>query len=342
MNKEKDIISTMANMMPRPGDQMNSLFESDSEILQHGDQKLLFTIDEYSAEDQFRDYDPYILGWNLAAATLSDIFACGGIPKYYAHCLNIPSQGWNKEYIRLFSKGISEVLVKVHAGFIGGDFGTAKEWHYTGVAFGEADTPVTRRGAIPGDMIIMTGKIGLGNFEAALNIYSKKSLLRNLLGGYKNRISVRFEESRLMSEYATACIDSSDGVLNSLITLSEINHTGFELTHTPYIAAGLSACKLLSKPKELLLVGECGEYELIFTIVEKDISAFYQKAREKGLSFTTIGRMTRHPEQSLITSEKMIDFTDFNIRGRDYENISLYLEELTNYLVNHEKQYNYA
>ncbi len=342
MNKEKDIISTIADFLPRSKNQLNNLFESDSEIIQFNDQKLLFTVDEYSAEDQFRDNDPYILGWNLTVATLSDIFACGGIPKYFAHCVNMPHIGWDNEYIKLFSKGIADVLNEIQTSFIGGDFGTAKEWHYTGIAIGEADVPVTRIGAKPGDVIIMTGKIGLGNFEAALNIYSQKPVYKNLLKGYKNKLAIRFEESKLIREYATSCIDSSDGVLNSLITLAEINKTGFKLTDTPYITGGLAACKLLSKPKEFLLLGECGEYELVFTISENDLPDFYQKAKNLSLSYTTIGRMTEQTERLLIKSDRIIDFTDFNIRGRDYENISLYLEELTNYLVNHEKFHKHA
>ncbi|MBN2520498.1 MAG: hypothetical protein JXB17_08340 [Bacteroidales bacterium] len=342
MNKEKEIISLIAGLLPRSNGQLNNLFESDSEIVMFGDQKLLFTVDEYSAEDQFRDNDPYILGWNLTVATLSDIFACGGIPKYYAHCLNVQDAEWDKEYIKLFSKGIADVLNEIQTSFIGGDFGTAKEWHYTGIAIGETDVPVTRKGAKPGDIILMTGKIGLGNFEAALNIYSQKPLYKNLLKGYKNKLAIRFKESKLLSEYATSCIDSSDGLLNSLIILSEINKTGFELTNTPYITGGLVACKLLSKPKEFLLIGECGEYELVFTINENDLPDFCQKAKGQGLSYTIIGRMTELTERLLIESDKIIDFTDFNIRGRDYENISLYLEELTNYLVNHEKSRKHA
>lgn len=342
MSKEKEIISVISRLLPRSRNQLNNLFESDSEIVQFGGKKLLFTVDEYSSEDQFRDNDPYTLGWNLTVATISDILASGGIPRYYAHSMNIPVQKWDNKYISHFSKGIADVLTKVQASFIGGDVGTADKWHYTGIAIGENENPVTRLGAKPREIILMTGQIGIGNLEAALNIYSKKPLLNVLLKGYKTRLAVRFDESRLIREFATSCIDSSDGILNALNTLSDLNNTGFEITQTPYFPGGLAVCKLLSKPKELLLTGECGEYELIFTINEKILPLFLQTDKHKHLSFTPIGRITRQPERLLITSEKTIDFTDFNVRSRNYENISLYIEDLNKYLVNHEKQCNHV
>jgi thiamine-monophosphate kinase len=145
------------------------------------------------------------------------------------------------------------------------------------------------------------------------------------------------KESVLIREYASSCIDSSDGVLNALISLSEINTTGFELTRIPYLSKGLAACRVLSKPRELLFAGECGEYELVFTIPGKDLSTFLNKAAGQHLNITPIGRMTENPERTLNSMRTQIDFTPFEIRGRDYENISLYLEELTHYLKSHEK-----
>ncbi len=337
MNKERSIITTIAGMLPRSSDQLNGLFESDSEILSYNGKNLLFTVDDYSKEDRFREHDPYTLGWNLTVATISDILASGGVPRYFAHSLVINETTWDQKYIADFSRGIADVLKRTGASFIGGDTGTAEDWHYTGIALGEAGSPLTRKGAAAGDIVLMTGQIGAGNLEAAIGIYSENPLIDKLLKHYKTRLSIRNKESVLIGEFATSCIDSSDGVLLALITLSDINNTGFELTHVPYLFKGLAACRILSKPAEMLLLGECGEYELVFTIPEKDLNAFLQKAEDQHLVFTPIGRMIRLPERSLITSKKRIDFSDFDIRGRDYSSISLYLEELTHYLTSHEK-----
>lgn len=210
MSREKDIITIIANQLPRSDKQLNNLFESDSEIIQFDFTKLLFTVDEFSDEDHFRDHDPYILGWNLTVATISDILATGGLPRYYGHSVMIDKNKWGDFYLERFSTGIADVLKKTKAFFIGGDVGLSDHWHYTGIALGETNNTVTRIGAKPGDIILMTGQIGAGNLEAALNLYSRNLLLKKILKHYKTRLALRFDESRLISQYATSCIDSSD------------------------------------------------------------------------------------------------------------------------------------
>ncbi len=335
MSKEKDIITRIANQLPRSDKQLNNLFESDSEIIQIDFTKLLFTVDEFSDEDHFRDHDPYILGWNLTVATISDILATSGLPRYYGHSVMIDKNKWDDFYLERFSTGITDVLKKTKTFFIGGDVGSSDHWHYTGIALGEANNTVTRIGAKPGNIILMTGQIGAGNLEAALKLYSRKHILNKVLKHYKTRLALRFDESRLISQYATSCIDSSDGVLNALKTLSELNHTGFELTHTPYLHDGVRACKILSKPKELLLMGECGEYEQVFTIDKKDLAPFLKKSKEQKLSFTHIGNIVEEPGKILATHNSHIDFSEFDISARDYKDVNLYLDALNNYLNRH-------
>lgn len=335
MSREKDIITIIANQLPRSDKQLNNLFESDSEIIQYGSKKLLVTIDEFSNEDLFRDHNPYILGWNLTVATISDILASGGLPRYYGHSVMIDKNKWDDYYLERFSTGIADVLKKTKAFFIGGDVGSSDQWHYTGIALGETKRVITRLGAKPGNIVLMTGQIGAGNLEAALKLYSSKHILNKVLKHYKTRLALRFDESRLISQYATSCIDSSDGVLNALKTLSELNHTGFELTHTPYLHDGVLACKILSKPKELLLMGECGEYELVFTIDKKDLVTFLQKSKEQKLSFTQIGNIVEEPGKILATHNSHIDFSGFDISARDYKDVNLYLDALNNYLDRH-------
>jgi len=337
MYEEKSIINIMASLLPRSNEQLNGLFESDSEIISFHGRKLLFTVDDYSREDRFREHDPYTLGWNLTVATLSDILASGGVPRYYAHSVNYNNRTWTREYITNFSKGISDVLKTTHTYFIGGDTGTCEQWHYTGIAIGESESPVTRVGMKPGDLILMTGKIGAGNLEAAFSLYSDNPFLTRILKHYRTRLPVRSREAVLIREFATSCIDSSDGVLNALITLSELNDCGFELTHTPYLPSGKAACKILSKPQELLLLGECGEYELVFTIPEVEYNNFLHDSKALNLHFNLLGRITESPGRILNTADMEIDFTLFEIRGRDYTNLSLYLEDLTHYLNSHEK-----
>ncbi len=333
MNKEKEIINRILDKLPRSADQLNQFFESDAEIIKYGSGHLLFTVDEFSSEDLFRDNDPYVLGWNLATGTLSDILASGGDPLYYAHSLSVDQNKWNESYLDSFAGAIADVMKLAGAKFIGGDTGTSEKWHYTGIAFGSAQNPLMRVGATPGDIFYSTGKIGAGNLEAGLKYYSdKSSMLDKLAKSYKTVLNFRMGESKLLREYASCCIDTSDGFLNALITISEINHSGFVINNLPFLSEGLIACKLLSKSKLCLFAGECGEYELLFTIRKQDELSFLAAAKEKKYSFHRLGEVTEDETRWVILNRKKLDFGDFNVSARDYNNLSDYLDKLENYL----------
>ncbi len=331
MRTEQETIKRILNILPGSHSLSNKFFESDAEIINYNGQKLLFTIDEFSQEDFFRDDHPYNLGWNVAACTISDILASGGKPVFYGHSMSIPQQGWDNTFLDSFSKGITDVLNQLSAGFIGGDLGTSTSWHYTGIAIGEATNPLTRKGAEPGHSIFMTGHVGAGNLEAALKLNDKNKILSRITKNYRLRFPVRSRESALIRQYATACIDSSDGLLNALNTIAEINDVGFTITNIQYLGAGALACKLLGKPKTVMFLGECGEYELVFTVKRSNEKAFCDEVKANRFGITKIGEITGEGKKVLMIDRIEKNLNDFSLRARDYEHISDYVNDLTNY-----------
>jgi len=332
MDNEKNLITGIAKHLPKCKDQLNHLFESDSEIVPFLFSKMLFTVDEFSAEDHFREEDPFLLGWNLAAATISDIYASGGYPVYFGHSLVIEKDVWNEDFLDLLSKGIAAVLRETNTCFIGGDFGFSNQWHYSGIAIGTAEKTLMRTGTKPGEIIIMTGKAGAGNLEAALKHFETKESISQIKNHYPISFILRVKESVLINRFATSCIDSSDGIVNALLTIAEINRVGFRVKDLSYVFEAEEVCKLLSLPPEILFLGECGEYELVFTIQENELSSFEREAEQMNLSFSVIGQITESPQKMLITSGLQIDLTDFNIRGRNFEDEDDYLTALIKYL----------
>ena len=332
MNKERQYIKNIATHLPRSTHQVNRLFESDSEIIAEDSGYMLLTVDEFSAEDLFLDSNPFYLGWNLAVATISDILASGGIPKYFSHSIVVDKYRWDETFISGFGSGIADLLKRNNIAFLGGDVGFSEHWHYTGVAIGRSDSVQTRVGAKAGDIIMMTGVIGGGNLEAAINLYQEKVNCSAVLGNYHTRLANRINESGLISQYATSCIDSSDGVLIALNTIADLNDTGFEITQVPYLKEGILLCEHLSIPKELLFIGECGEYELIFTLDESVFEEFMQKSHVVGFDINPVGRITEEKERKLQTREKCIDFSDLKFTARDFTDVRKYLNELLNYL----------
>lgn len=337
MNREKEIINHILEILPKSNLHSNSFFESDAEVLSLNGKQFLFTIDEFSQEDFFRDDRAFQLGWNVACSTISDILASGGRPTLYAHSMMFNPDHWNDKYIKDFSKGVAEVLKTSNSGFIGGDTGYSDSWRYTGVAIGETDKPISRIGAERGHLIYMTGKVGAGNLEAALKLYSDHKILSKLTASFRLNLPLRIKESELISYYASCCIDSSDGLLAALSTIADLNEVGFYIENLPYLMEGEWACKLTSKPLSMLFMGECGEYELVFTLSEENEKPFLAKAHDSNLSFTKIGRITENAIKELHTKKSEIDFCDYNIRARDFSEINDYLEELKHYAKRNEK-----
>lgn len=337
MFSEKEIIQLFLSEMPACKDRMHLFFESDAEVVNFGGNKLLFTTDEFSAEDFFDDSDPFVLGWNLAACTISDVLATGGAPLHYGHSATISAR-WDKTYIRGLAKGIGAAVKASGAGFIGGDLGVSAHWKYTGICLGTAEKPLLRKGSLPGESIYISGPIGLGNLQAAMQLSSSRARLAKVLQGVSTRFPMRLHESVLVARYASACIDSSDGTLNALNTLADMNGLGFSIGSLPIIPEGITACKLLDLPETLLFMGECGEYELVFTIPRKRESLFLEAAAQAGKVFYKIGEMTEKQDKILEEADFYCTFNDFNISARSYPDIGDYLHDLAKYIAHARKE----
>lgn len=328
---EKELINIFVEELPRSPFMKNHFFESDAEVLTFGNGQLLFTTDEFSDEDFFRLDNPFRLGHNLAVATISDILAVCGVPVAYAHTVKI-ALSWDREYVRQLARGIAAVLNQCAIGFIGGDTGMAKEWGYTGICLGSSFHPLSRMGARAGDKIYMTGQVGAGNIEAAFSIYKQKKIVHSGSQLIQNFFPLRIEESRLIGQWASCCIDTSDGVLTALNTLSELNGVGYRTENLPYPQPARVICQLLHVPKEALFLGECGEYELLFAIAPQKEEAFLKNARTANLKFTCIGEFTQAPERLLAGEERPRDLSRYTISARDYTSKEEYLDKLFDFL----------
>lgn len=333
MNKEKRLITMIDSIMPASPLRKNICFESDAEIIRIGDETVLYTIDEFSREDLFLENDPYTLGWNIAVGALSDILAAGGIPIYYSHAVMIKNT-WTEDYIKKLMEGIAAVLKQVGITFIGGDFGKSETWRYTASIIGKPiGKPILRKGAAPGNIIYMSGEIGAGNLEAGLNLYSDYKAIGMLIKNLQNRFSLRIKESRIISKFATACIDTSDGVFDALTTISELNNVGFEVSDLPYIKKGVMAAKLISIPKTMFFLGGCGEYELLFTIKPEDEQVFLSAAKGKNLKFYYLGIILPDSDKQILNEDNnSIDLSELKIQARDYDNVKDYLSAITGWI----------
>jgi len=327
MLSEKNICELLSSMLPQG--RLNQNFESDSELIRLGDSTYLFTTDEFSAEDLFRENDPYVMGWNIAAGGISDILACGGVPRYYAHALTVGPR-WDTEYLTQFGAGVRDVLNATGARFIGGDCGRSPLWRCTASVIGSCEgNAVTRCGAASGDSIYLSGKIGAGNLEAALTLQADRPIPGT--DTIKNQFVLRLKESALMRQYASACIDTSDGVCAALNALADLNQCGYLVADLPYLEIGRRVCDLAGLPPALLFLGGCGEYELLFTVKPARESAFLAAAQKTDCTFYRLGQMTP-AGRKLVTDGHELDLASLDNQARDYATPQGYLAATTEWL----------
>ncbi|MEA3479179.1 MAG: thiamine-phosphate kinase [Bacteroidota bacterium] len=329
MDLERETILIIQAALGNKAEQ--NVFETDAQIFNIDGKNFLFTTDEYSSEDFFRDDQPYRLGWNLVTATISDILAAGGVPSCYGHSMTI-TRSWDHHYLSEFCEGIRDCLESFGTSFIGGDTGFSDTWKYTGIALGKVLSPLTRNGASAGDIIYMTGRVGAGNLEAALKMFGSNPVLKSTLQNSRIKFPHRLKESGLIRKYATACTDSSDGMLKALMNIANCSNLGFEAESLHYIKEGLMVCKTLNLDKTLLFMGESGEYELAFTIPASSEKDFLDEAEAGDISISRVGKMTDAKEFVLRDNGQVINFSGYDLHARNYNDISLYIKAISEFL----------
>lgn len=331
MLDEQTIIRLLLGAMPASPSHLTPFFTSDAELLDVDGTRLLLTVDSFDAEDHFRTDDPRTLGRNLAACTMSDIFAAGGSVRHMAHSLTV-SAAWDAAYIRALAEGIAEAITEAGAGFAGGDLGCGRDWHYTGIALGTAPRVLTRLGLAPGHALYLSGEVGAGNVEAAAALLPADPAAAALMADTRARFPIRRAEAALISRHAAAAIDTSDGLLNALHLLAELNGTGFRVDRVPWLETGRRLLAALGLPLELLAAGECGEYELLCSVPPDREDAFTRACRDEGCTMHRIGEVTAAGTAEIVSDGHVLDVRDFGLSARQFDDHQQYLAALTGYV----------
>ena len=113
--------------------------------------------------------DPYDFGSIAAANALSDIYAMGGKPIFAINLVAFP-EGMNLDHLREILRGGAEKVSEAGAVIAGGHSISDKEPKYGLAATGivNPDALMTKGGSKPGDVLVLTKKIGTGILTTAL------------------------------------------------------------------------------------------------------------------------------------------------------------------------------
>jgi thiamine-monophosphate kinase len=283
--KENELIARLTAPFQRSPLQQNDLQESDAEILYlPGDDpaRIAVTIDTISEEISRGLYDPYLAGWMTVMASMSDLAAVGARPLGLVISETLPP-GLPALLLKDLQQGLSDAAAACGSYILGGDTNSGERLLLTGCAVGMfgSEKALSRAGAAPGDLLYVTNTLGSGNAFA----------LSRLLGlGTENDIrpvyrpKARLAEGRSLCGIASACMDTSDGLLATLDQMMRVNNAGFELD-PGWVSCldrdSLALAEATGIPPWLLLAGQHGEFELAFTVRPDRREELEARAKER-------------------------------------------------------------
>ena len=340
---ENHEIENLAKIFARAPFQRNSLHHSDAELIKLPGTKmtLAITMDSIVEEIETGLYsDPYLLGWMAVMASASDLAAVGARP--LGILINETFLTDTKKSFKIkIQNGIEAACYHCGMYVLGGDTNISSQMEITGCALGYIDKadPVTRKGCKPGDLLFISGKMGIGNAFALKKLTD--SLDKDDIVYYQPKS--RLPEGQIISDFATCCMDSSDGFFAALDQLKRINGAGFilESKSEDFIHPdALRCCQSRNLPDWLMLAGHHGEYELLFTIPEKQLDAFSEAAKEINWQPVRIGKV--HEQTYISMNDKMetVEVNTGRIRNIFSENSDKNVEEYIKKLLDLGKTFN--
>jgi thiamine-monophosphate kinase len=292
---ENALITRLAQSLPHHPAQINRIQESDAELIPlpgSAGQILAVTTDSIVEEVESGMYDdPHLLGWMTVMANCSDLAAVGATPIGLLIAETIPGNATASQ-IEELQNGIRDACRRIGTCVLGGDTNFSDRFHTTATAIGLiADgAPLLRVHCSPGDVLFSSGPMGAGNAFAALKLFDPA-------GAHHAGFApvARLREGAIVRHHASACMDSSDGLLATLDQLGRLNNCGFLIENgwdgcidpaTREVAshAGLSPWMLLAGPH--------GEFELVFTVPPDRTREFLAAAAETDWIPLRLGTIT--------------------------------------------------
>jgi thiamine-monophosphate kinase len=302
-----EIAETVSSTNIGPGD--------DAAAIDLGALYLVASTDMLAQKTHFLPQTSYHqMGWEVAAANLSDIAAMGAKPVGLLVSMGLPR---TLEFANLdeMIQGVLDCCQEAGTELLGGDTKETSEIVLTGTALGTVAkrSILLRKGAQAGDLLAVTGTVGL----AAAGYHS---LTKGLNAKRAERVflepKARVKEGQILSASGTvtSCMDVSDGLALSVHALSEASRVGFEVDFgaIPVEKEVLGVAKQADAKPEDLILYYGGDYQLLFTFKQEGLNLLRSRL---GNSFTVIGRARPGADNVLVKQGRM---TPLERRGYEH------------------------
>jgi thiamine-monophosphate kinase len=240
---------------------------------------------------------PADVGWRALAVNLSDIAAMGGVPRYALVSLLIPPSVGSAALEDLYA-GMAQ-LARLHGvAIVGGNVSATRGPLAVDLTLlGDAEHPVLRSAARPGEGIWITGSTGKGAAGRFLLAHTAAAVpARDALIAAYCRPAPRVAAGRALgalagSGFVTAMIDTSDGTARDVLHLADASRVGVRLdsARLPMLPGLAEAAGAAGVAVEAWTLGGGEDYELLFTAPARFEARLDEFRAAAGVPVTKIG-----------------------------------------------------
>ena len=275
----------------------------DTAITSFENTNLISTTDMLIQSRHFPENMSYFdIGFKAVTVNVSDLAAMGAEPLGFLLAIAMPKELRLTDFKEIID-GVLKACTYYNIPLIGGDTNEADEIIITGTALGLADRPLMKDTYEKGDLIAITGDIGLAalgfKLDSLDNIYAKRAL----------KPKARMDEGLVLREFATSATDITDGLASELY---EIKKDGFGfMIHEELLGISDEYKELSSQLglDYLDLVFHVGEdFELLFTIPKENLEKL-------NIDYKVIGEVTDSDVIELALENGFVE----RIRNKGYE-----------------------
>lgn len=243
-----------------------SITPDDTAITAFNSTNLISTCDMLIQSRHFPENMSYFdMGFKAVTVNVSDLAAMGAEPLGFLLAIALPKDLDINSFKEIFD-GVLKACDYYEIPLIGGDTNESSEIIITGTALGLTDKPIMKDTYQKGDLIAVTGNIGLAALGFELDDINTTYVKHSL------KPKARIKEGILLRDFATSATDITDGLASELYEIKKDDY-GFmiyeEMLGISDEYKALASNLNLDYLDLILHVGE--DFELLFTISKDNI-----------------------------------------------------------------------
>jgi thiamine-monophosphate kinase len=261
----------------------------DSAVLDPGGGRYLLVTTDMMVEAVHFSLDwctPFQIGKKLMEANVSDIVSMAGAPRWAFISLSMPPDT-QVEFMDEFYRGLHDSAARHGVALIGGDTTSGPSLVFNIALVGEAEREGVRyrSGALPGDLICVTGT--LGKSEAGLRLLQKG--LQGYTAGYLEPQARLAGEGRAIGRRAHAMIDVSDGLGSEVAHVCERSGVGavIDWENIPLSRDTIGAAARAGVDPRLCALYGGEDFEILFALPAPRVP----ELRSEFSDFTVVGEI---------------------------------------------------